>query len=441
MSYSQQGVGFTGKQIGWLIFGILFLMMVPILVFNLIENLDAGHVMVIQSPISGDLAWYTSPGPKPQFFGKVTKYQKRSQLWFSGKSDQGAEKDESIKIRFNDGGHANISGGISWEIPLDDEHLTMLHTKFGSHLAVEQQLVKTIVEKAVYMTGPLMSSTESYASRRNELLNLIEDQIQNGICLTKTTQQLQKDPITGDQKAVAVVELVTLADGKPKRAELSPLTEFKVKTFNLSINEVKYDGDVEKQIQQQQQATMQVQIAIAEAKKAEQQALTARKEGEANAAKAEWEQKTIAARLTTEADMKKKVAETEAAQKLAVAELDAKAAEQKKKAEIALGEGESKRRQLVMEADGALEKKLAAWISVNQNYAEALSKYQGQWVPSIVMAGGGGNGVGIGQVQSTSAWDLIQLLTAKTAKDLAVDMNFMSKAPSAAKTASTQRGW
>ena len=158
-----------------------------------------------------------------------------------------------------------------------------------------------------------------------------------------------------------------------------------LKVFNLAINEIKYEGKVEDQIQQQQQATMQVQIAIAEAKKAEQQVLTTQKEGEANAAKAEWEQKTIAAKQTTEAKMKKDVAETEAKQKLEVAKLAAEAANEMKKAEIAKGEGESKRRQLVMEADGALEKKLDAWVEAQKAYAEAIGKHEGAWVPAIQM--------------------------------------------------------
>ncbi|MCX6765060.1 MAG: hypothetical protein NT148_00785, partial [Candidatus Nealsonbacteria bacterium] len=152
---------------------------------------------------------------------------------------------------------------------------------------------------------------------------------------------------------------------------------------------------------------------------------TAKKEGEANAAKAEWAQKTIAATRTTEADMKKTVAETEAKQKLAVAELDAQAAEQKKKAEIALGEGESKRRQLVMSADGALEKKLEAWVKVNEIYAGAISQYKGNWVPSVSMAGNAGGQQTAGS--GNGAFDLIQLLTAKTAKDLSLEFDFMKQ--------------
>lgn len=179
-------------------------------------------------------------------------------------------------------------------------------------------------------------------------------------------------------------------DGKPKRAEDSPLQEFGIKVFNLSINEVKYDEQVEDQISQQQKLTMQVQIAMADAKKAEQEALTTKKQGEATAAKAEWEQKTIMAKEVTRAEQEKKVAETLAAQKLAVAELDAKAAAQFKMAETLRGEGEAARRKLVMEADGALEKKLEAYIEVSKYYADAIARHQGAWVPSIIMGGSDG---------------------------------------------------
>lgn len=404
-----------------LIVAAVFLVLLMPLFTMTFENLDAGQIMVIQSPVSGEMVWHTTPGIKWQGFGKVTDYNRRTQFWFSLKSDQGKSADESLKIRFNDGGHANISGGISWELPLDSENLTILHQKFGSQKAIEQQLIQTIVEKSVYMTGPLMSSTESYASRRNELLHLIEDQINNGIYQTKTVTEVQKDPITGVERKVNVVQLVLGQDGKPARVEESPLQEFKIRTFNLTINEVKYDGKVEEQIQQQQQAIMQVQIAIAEGKRAEQQVLTTIKQGEAAAAKAEWDQKAIAAKETTIADMKKTVAETEAKQKLEVARLDAEAAKQFKLAEIERGTGEAARRKLVMEADGALEKKLAAWVEVQKSYAGAIGQHKGNWVPSVVMGQQNGPGAAPG-IGVNGAQALIDLFTVRAAKDLSLDL-------------------
>src|SRR5215475_586904 len=61
------------------------------------EQLDAEEIMVIQAPLSGELTWYTSPGVKWQCFGKVTKYPKRFQYWFSANADQGSKLDQSIQ--------------------------------------------------------------------------------------------------------------------------------------------------------------------------------------------------------------------------------------------------------------------------------------------------------------------------------------------------------
>jgi regulator of protease activity HflC (stomatin/prohibitin superfamily) len=371
---------------------------------NVFEWLDAKDVMVVQYP-NGALEVYTTPGIKPQWFGHVAKFHKRSQFWFSKVKDQGMKDDQSIKVRFNDAGHANISGSLAWEMPMSREAVLNLYTKYGSQGGIEHQLVRTVVEKAVYMTGPLMSSRESYAERRNDLLGLIEDQISLGVYKTQTQQVKQPDPITGVEKTVSIVQLVKDDTGNMARQDRSPLAEFSIKTFNLSLNSIDYSKEVEDQIKEQQQMTMAVQTAIAEAKKAEQAAITAQKNGEAEAAKARWAQEVVKAREVTAAQ-----------QRLAVATLDAQAAEQKKRESILLGEGEAERRKLVMNADGALDKKLDALVKVNGQYADAIKNYTGSWVPSIVMGGGT-------SVAGSGAQEMIQLLTAKTARDLGLDLN------------------
>lgn len=399
---------------------------------TLAEHIDSDEVMVIQSPFDGTLTWHLDAGVKWQGGGKVTKYKKRDQLWFT--EPENAKENESIGVRFNDGAHATISGSIAWEMPSDVKNLTALHTRYGSLEAIERQLIKTIVEKCVFMTGPLMSSAESYAARRNDLLSLIDDQIKNGVFKTDVKETKTKDPLTGQEKTVQTVELTKNAAGVVQRESDSPLADFGVKTFNLSIKNVVYDKKVEDQIQNQQKAIMDVQTAIAKAKTAEQDAVTAAKEGEANAAKAKWAQEVIKATEVTKAEQtkqtavidanrEKEVQELGATRDLNVATTKALAAEQTKKEQTLLGEGEAARRRLVMEADGALEKKLAAYTEVNRFYADAIRGYQGSWVPNVYMAGGGsGSGTASNGTAGSGAMDLISLLTVKTAKDLSLDL-------------------
>jgi len=373
---------------------------------QLVENLDAEQIMVVQSPVVGTLTWHTTPGIKWQGVGKVTKYQKRSIFWFSNKPNQGAATDQSIKIRFNDGGHANVSGSIQWDMPLDAEHLVQLHTKYGSQHAIDQQLIRTVVERSVYMTGPLMSSKESYAERRNELLQFIEDQVQGGIYKTTTAQVKQPDPMTGEMKTVTVVTLVQDAKHGVLRTAPSPIEEFGIRTFAPAIDEIKYDPTVEEQITQQQKLTMQVQTAMAKAREAEQNKITTEKNGEAAAMAAKWEQEVIKAKEVTAAE-----------QRLRVAEIDRDAAEQTKQKDILLGEGEATRKKLVMQADGALEPKLATYLKAVELWSGAVKEHPGPWVPTIVMGGGAG-----GVAPGGAATPLIDLLTAKTAMDLGLDL-------------------
>jgi hypothetical protein len=203
---------------------------------NMFESLDVHKVMVIQSPLAGNLTWHTSAGVKWQGWGKVTKYDKRSIYKFS------------IPVRFNDAGHATMTGSVQFEFPLDVEHLNKIQSKFGNEEAVKTQLIQTVVNKCLYMTGPMMSSRESYAEKRSYLINYVEDQIQNGIYKTIARDTTIHDVISGTEKSVTVIEIAQ-KNGLPERQEAAVLKEFGIKTFNFSIEKLDYDATVEQQKQ------------------------------------------------------------------------------------------------------------------------------------------------------------------------------------------------
>jgi hypothetical protein len=377
-------MNFRGMTIGKMLIsaiGVIALFVLVVFSGMIFENVGADEVVVIQSPVKGVLEWYTTPGLKWQGFGTPTHYKKRFQYWFSVAADQGKTADQSIKIRFNDGGHGFISGSVSCDMPLDEDHLNMLHAKYGSQAAVEHELVRTVYEKAIYMTGPLMSSKESYAEKRNQLISFIEDQAVNGVYQTSVKQTRDKDLITGTEKTVFVVDLVpdASAPAKLRREEISPLSTFGLKSYNLSINQIRYDPIVEEQIATQQRAIMEVQTAMAESRKAEQRALTAEQEGKANAAKSRWEQEVIKAREVTKAE-----------QIFQVAEWDKKAADQYKQAQVLRGEGDGAYKRLVMEADGALAQKLATYEAVMGRFAQEFGKQK--WVSEVSFGGSGASG-------------------------------------------------
>lgn len=374
------------------------------------ENLDASQFMVVQSPVSGDLTVYTDPGLRWQGFGTVTKYPRRNELKFNGPECTPGAKDASLSsgglpIRFYDGGNATLCGTISWLMPVDHKSIIEIHKEFRSAEAFEVQAIRRSMQSAATFSGPTMTSFESAAGKRNDLLQIMNDQTINGVYMTVSKTIRAKD-VAGVEKDMTVTEIVRDERGVPRRAQASYVQKYNVQMLPMTISHFAYEKRVEEQIQQQQAATNAAVVAIATAKKADQDALTAEAQGKANAAKAEWEQKTLSAKTIAQAEAQ-----------VMIAKANVQEAELFKRAETLRGEGEAARKRLVMEADGQLDKKLEALVKINQMYADAIAKAQpGAWAPAVQMgAAAGGNAGG-------RATDLVDLLTAKTARELGVDL-------------------
>jgi hypothetical protein len=379
-------------------------------------RIDAGEIVVVQS-FSGKLDFYSQPGWEICPFSKVTVYRKSFQCEYVGDS---ANVGSGIPIRFNDGGTGVVSATIRADLPLDVPALTLIHTKYGSQEAVEKQLVRTSVQKAVNLTGPLMSSTESYAAKRSDLISQIEDQSKFGIYQTTTSDSVVTDPLTNEQKHINLVQIVKDAHGVPVRVEDSVAKQYGVTLYNFTFEGkgVDYSDTVETQIKAQQSATMNVQIGAANVKKSEQDKLTAEAEGEANAATAKWAQETENAKV---------VAVQEGLAK--AAEFTKQAAALNKDAVILAAEGEAQAKKLRTEANNNLDQRLQAYVDICKANADAMSQMKVNVVPSIVFGGGGTDSTAGGQ--SNSVANLMNMMNAHYASQLGVDMNFSQPAAAA----------
>lgn len=398
------------QLIAKLVGGVVALLLLTLLIVNLVTTVGSGEIVVKQNFLDGKLQVWTTPGVHWQNFGKLTIYKRSDQYWFSHKEDEGKDADDAIKVRFNDGGHGTISGSLRYDLPLDEAKMIALHTTYQSMSAIEHELIKQVVTKSVYMTGPLMSSRESYAEKRADVITFISDQALHGVYRTTHKQVKTLDPVSGQEKTVDIVEPM-LGNGPNGivREEESPLERFGITGYNVTINAIDYDEAVEKQIKQQQEAIMAVQQAMVNAKKAEQDAITVAAQGEAEAAKAKWAQEVLKATEVTKAQQEKEVATVQATQKKEVAALDLDTAKLSAQRTITLAKADADAKTLQMAANNALEQRLAAYVDVQKAWATAYGAHR--QVPDIQMGGTGTGGVN----QS-----LVDLLMVKSARDLNV---------------------
>jgi len=367
--------------------GIGVLIIGAVLIINMVTTVGADEIVIKQDLIGGQLHVWDTPGVHWQNFGTITVYKRSAQFWFSAREDEGKKTDDAIKVRFNDGGHGNISGSLRYTLPADPNKMLEVHRTFHSMKAIDHELIQQVVNKGVYMSGPLMSSRESYAEKRADLINYITDQIVYGVYRTEHEQVKTTDPLTSQEKTVDIVR--PKADPKSPngvlREEESPIQRFGMSASNITINSIEYDAVVEAQIKQQQEAINAVQQAIVNSKKAEQDAITVELQGKAAAAKAKWDQEVQKATAVTVAEQEKAVAVTKAQKDKEVAALSLDTAKLSAQETLTTAKAEADAKRLSMQSDNYQGKKIEAAVEIQKAWAAAYGA-QPQ-VPSISMGG------------------------------------------------------
>lgn len=347
------------------------------------EDVKNEEIVVNQFPITGNMEYWTTPGFHWQWFGKTTHYYKTSQLWFGSDNEEGRQMGNPIPVIFNDASDGQIYGSLRVKLPTDPTYLARIQTDYNGMERLMQDLVRPTVTKVIYASGPLMSAFESYAEKKNDLIEYITDQLNNGVYKTTVKTIETVDPITGEKKTVKIASLIAdeNAPGGYKRSEVSPFSYYGLEIGQVAVSKIGYSETVRKQIAQQQEANMMVQTSKAKTLAAQQEAIRAEEAGKAAAMEAKWQQEKIKAVEVTKAEQAYEVARLEA---LEAKEVAKKIREQ--------GEAEAHAARLKVQAGltplerATIEKETAIGV------AQALAGSQVRWVPEVMVAGSGNNG-------------------------------------------------
>ena len=350
------------------------------------EDVKNEQIVVNQFPFTGNMEYWTSPGFKWQWFGKTTHYYKTNQVWFNNISsnDRGdlttyGLENPAFPITYADKGKGFVLGSVRIELPKTEGHLNLIQEHYGSEERLLEELIKPTIGKVILACGPLMTSLESVAEKRNDLIAYATDQLNNGIYATTTRTVERLNSITNELEKIQQAEIIYDENGNPKRNEESPFVKYGLKVSQLAIADLKYETATNNQIARQREADMDIISAKAEAAKAIQQTIKIEEEGKQRAAEAKWKQEAVKAAEVTKAEQAYEVARLQALEAKEIAkktreqgEAEAYAARQK----VAAG--------LTPLERATIEKETKIGV------AQALSKIQ---LPTYVVAGGnGGNG-------------------------------------------------
>ena len=368
---------FSTQQLISVIIGAVVAIILLCSLSSIGEDVKNEQIVVNQMPFTGTMKYWTSPGFQWQWFGKTTHYYKTQQLWFGSEDDNKQQQGNPIPVIFNDASDGMIYGSLRVKLPTDQKYLARIQTDYNGMDRLMNDLVRPTVTKVVYASGPLMSAFESYAEKKNDLIDYITDQLNYGVYKTQVKKVETTDPITGEKKTVNLASLIPdeNAPGGYKRSEVSPFSYYGLEIGQVAVSKIDYSDKVKNQISEQQKANMAVATARSQSLAAQQEAIRAEEQGKAEAAKARWEQEKI-----------KAVAVTKAEQEFEVSRLEAqKAAEVARKVK-AEGEAEAYRQAKLVQAGLSPKERAEYDMKTKIGVAQALA---GVKLPTYVVAGGG----------------------------------------------------
>lgn len=360
------------------IVGIISVFILLLFSSSLLETNKAGYYKVKQASVTGKMTVRNTPGTYFQMFGAIHEYQISDMYYFS-KSDldggKGKEADP-IKVRFNDGGTAKISGAVKYRLSQKEESQLMLHQDFKSYVAVQGDLIRQVVTESLMQTATLMKAEESYSTRRAEFTSLAEAQIKEGIYETFAKEYEEKD-VEGNKFIVKRVKVLEKGGKKVVRKK-SPFNRYGITVLQFVIKDIDFDKTIDSLIAKKKKAEQQKVVAKANAEKAKQDAITVEEQG-----------KALIAEQKAKKLVEKIAAVTDAQKKFEVAEFQAKEAKEIAKKIVAEGRAEAEANRLKVQA-GLTPQEKAEWqYKTSVGVAEQLAKIQ---FPKMMILGGNQKG-------------------------------------------------
>lgn len=388
--------------------GIVLMTLLLLLAINPFGFNEMGYRQVVETPTGNKYVVFNN-GVYTKFPGsKATTYPNVITISHRGSNTGSTVDGISIPVRFNDATEATAQTVVRFRLPDVEEDMLMIHMEYVSkdYLALKGLQPYTI--ECLKNSTQLMDSEQHYSGGRAQLSQFFQDQLEDGLFILDTQENFYKDTLTGETKRIYESKIRLNKDGEEVRKE-SDLKRFGITIASATIENVDYEQQVDDKLKKKIEASTREAVSKQNLVTAQQEAMTAEAEGRKRLVEIEYEEKQKQTQALVEAETEVRLAEKDK-EKQFIALEGAKLEAQKIKA---LAEADAYAKQKMMQADGALEKKLETYKEVQGLWAQAFQNYKGDLVPKFQTGSSKGSG--------NAGLDFMQIMGAKAAMDLNLD--------------------
>jgi hypothetical protein len=375
---------------------------------------DAGNRTVVEQAGGKQFVEFTPGIFYAGFFAKETEWPNQISVMYTEKEPDLTMRDNGIQvgtinIMFNDGTTADVKGIAQFVLPSDEKDMILIHNTHRTPQSLVTKRLATFTKECLQSSAQSMSSDKHYGGGRAQMSQDFLDQLRNGVYISQTEEKIVYDSIEKEKKRLYLTSVKRNKQGAPER-KTSAIQEYSISVADASIIDTDYAPVVDKKLGQIIDAATKSAVSRQELMTAQQQSLTAKAKGEQALVEIEYQQKQEQTRQVVAAETKVRVAEQDKLQQ----KIQAEAAELEARKIKTLADADAYKKRTTIQANGALEQKLDAYVKTQQYWADAFGKYQGNVSPQIM----GGQNSG----QYNAAAVFAETMSMKAQRDLALDL-------------------
>lgn len=346
------------------------------------------------------------------------------------------------RVRLADNWTGDVTQTTRFAIPQDQAQFLEMARTFRSPERLISTTLKPAVTASLDSVSNMFTMEEYYSGgKRDQFKSEFKDTVEKGRAQVRQVSLNQAGGVIPSRAAASNSDVAAdtseVGDTEVRRVVMEKVldtngndiriphdfAEIGIVVSSAILENIDPDDEYERQIGERKKAASRRVVAREQRLEQEEQRLLAIQQGETDIAKRQAAAKVEQIEKTTNAETTKKLALIEAERvreeaRIAqeTSEINLERAKVDAQSVTVAADAEAYAKQAILEADGALQQKLDAWVEAQRVWADAASKIN---VPSTVIAGGGSDGTAGNALGTVDQF--MQLMMLNSAKQLSVD--------------------
>ncbi len=178
---------------------------------------------------------------------------------------------------------------VLYILPSDEAEMISMHNAHKTPQSLVSKRLAPYTKECLQSSAQMMSSEMHYSGGRSTMSQDFGDQLRSGVFILKTTDRIIYDSLENEKKKVYVTEIMLNKDGSFKRKN-SSIKEYGITVADANITDVDYEQRVDVMLGKKIDAATAASIAKQQFITAQQQALTAKAQGEKQLVETEYKE-------------------------------------------------------------------------------------------------------------------------------------------------------